>query len=140
MWCDVVASSVTCQSPGGVSSSKRLRKRFFRNDVVEGEPYRIQHSFSFLFNHAGAGAAADEIRAWGSDDSAREWVFEELTGDDYWHLVVECEKPLTPRIASEIGRMRQLAARHGGSYDGCWVDRHGIRSARIDRDDGRRYD
>ena len=83
----------------------------------------VQYSFSFLFNHEGARAAAKELERRGFPELR---VLEEETGDDYWHVVAWRRQSLTERVVANYQRqMAALAGYYGGTYDSwaiCRVD------------------
>jgi len=80
--------------------------------------------FSFIFNHAGAIAAVEELRVLGWPSPGMD---EELTGDDFWHVYAHGRRGfLSEAGIAELRReMEGVAVRHSGMFDGWEVGRGG---------------
>jgi hypothetical protein len=81
-----------------------------------GEFRWLTHFFSFPLNRDGAMAADTELVESGWPEVV---VDEELEGDDYWHIAAfRRQRVSADSIASIRRELEELAARHGGEYDG----------------------
>lgn len=97
----------------------RKRVRAASVELPPTEPRLVSHSFSF--NREGARAVGDELRRKGFK---KVWVGEEMTGDDYWHVIGVCVQSLTDRSVGNANKeMVELAGRYSGRYDG-WSTAH----------------
>jgi hypothetical protein len=65
-------------------AADRKRVRAASVELPPEVPRLVSHSFSFVFSREGARAVGAEFRRQGF---SRVWVGEEITGDDYWHVV-----------------------------------------------------
>jgi hypothetical protein len=101
------------------TSRGRSLARLARLDLVPGERYRVAHSFSFPLNRQGAFAAYEDLAEGGWPERK---ITEELSGDDYWHIMVARVEHLTEHVFVEMRQVAEVAQRHGGRYDGCTVN------------------
>jgi regulator of ribonuclease activity B len=81
-----------------------------------GEFRWVTHFFSFPLNREGAMAAYNELTEGGWPEVVTD---EELEGDNYWHIAAfQRQRISADSIAATRKELEELAARHGGGYDG----------------------
>ena len=78
------------------------------------QPREVRH-YSYFADRAAADAAAEAMREWGYGVT----VEESATGDGTWLALATAEVVVDEStVDSTRGRFEQIAAAHGGDYDG----------------------